>query len=259
MYWAIHRSLTAIAALTACALGPSMAIAQSHCRVADPTDAQIDARARPNGNVVGTLPNGTIVTVVDHTTADGRSWVFVKRIDNDAGVGWVARNSIDCPIGVAPFSKFELKCTIRHTTTRTRDPTLSIVLIFLDRGFAVLHRARRGAVNRVDQYQVLHAGWDRDTFSWRGLLSRNTGQLLLGELSPGRADDYVYKETTFNRARLTEPTSFLESTCTAAPPAPATSERRPPPRDERPRREESRPEPPAPEQFTPEDVDRTPY
>jgi hypothetical protein len=75
----------------------SNASAQSRCRVLDPTETPLNVRTSPNGPVIGTLPNGILVSVVDHTADDrGRPWVYVVTYDGGHPIGWIFREFIAC-------------------------------------------------------------------------------------------------------------------------------------------------------------------
>lgn len=58
------------AALTAAIFAATTlaAQAQSRCRVMDPTSTPLNVRTAPNGRIVGALPNGLLVTVLDRAT-----------------------------------------------------------------------------------------------------------------------------------------------------------------------------------------------
>ena len=73
------------------------AAAQSRCRIMDPTGTPLNVRTGPNGRIVGALPNGMLVTVLDRTTdGGGRSWVYVARYDSGRPIGWVFREFVAC-------------------------------------------------------------------------------------------------------------------------------------------------------------------
>ena len=75
----------------------SAAMAQSRCRVMDPTGTPLNLRTAPNGQIVGNLPNGVLVLVVDHAVdAKGKPWVYIKSLNDDAILGWVFREFIAC-------------------------------------------------------------------------------------------------------------------------------------------------------------------
>ncbi|MBX3534561.1 MAG: SH3 domain-containing protein [Xanthobacteraceae bacterium] len=71
--------------------------AQHACRVADSTKTPLNVRAQPNGQVVATLNNGDEVNVLDRSTDPrGRSWVYIKKVDQDASLGWAFADFIVC-------------------------------------------------------------------------------------------------------------------------------------------------------------------
>ena len=75
----------------------SNAMAQSRCRVMDPTSTPLNVRTAPNGPILGKLPNGILVSVVDHAVdANGKPWVYIKAVDDGSILGWVFREFIAC-------------------------------------------------------------------------------------------------------------------------------------------------------------------
>jgi hypothetical protein len=69
------------------AFGPAFA---DTCIVTDPTGTPLNIRATPNGQIVGTLVNGTQVTVSDVAfDRQGNAWAYI-------GIGWVYRQYITC-------------------------------------------------------------------------------------------------------------------------------------------------------------------
>ncbi|GJE59187.1 hypothetical protein MPOCJGCO_1275 [Methylobacterium trifolii] len=68
--------------------------------MADPGRTPLNLRAAPRGAVVGTLPNGTRVTVVDDATVEGRGW---SRVRSTAGPGgWAYSDYLICAPDPAP-------------------------------------------------------------------------------------------------------------------------------------------------------------
>jgi hypothetical protein len=79
-----------------CACG-SGAMAQSRCHVMDPTGTPLNLRTAPNGQILGNLPNGVLVAVVDHAVdAKGKAWVNIKSLSDDATLSRVFREFIAC-------------------------------------------------------------------------------------------------------------------------------------------------------------------
>ena len=86
--------LATISLWLACGSG---AMAQSRCRVMDPTGTPLNLRTAPNGQIMGNLPNGILVAVVDQTVdAKGKPWVYIKSLSDGAMLGWVFREFIAC-------------------------------------------------------------------------------------------------------------------------------------------------------------------
>ncbi len=81
----MHRVL-----LIAVALLATSAAARAGCVVTDPTGTPLNIRSSPNGQIVGTLRNGTSVTIqtIVHDN-QGRAWANI-------GVGWVYREFVSC-------------------------------------------------------------------------------------------------------------------------------------------------------------------
>ena len=86
--------------LLTCALvlsASTEASAQARCRVMDPTGTPLNVRAAPGGAVVGNLPNGFLVSIMNLSTdRGGRPWALVSRFDNGRRIGWVWREFISC-------------------------------------------------------------------------------------------------------------------------------------------------------------------
>jgi hypothetical protein len=72
------------------------ALAQARCRVTDPTGTPLNIRATPNGRIIGTAPNGLLVTILDTTSDRGRPWALVAQFETGRRVGWVFREFISC-------------------------------------------------------------------------------------------------------------------------------------------------------------------
>lgn len=71
--------------------------AQTFCYVSDPTGTPLNIRIEPNGRIVGTIRNGTQVTIGEEREDErGRSWVFIRNLDSGRGIGWVYRNFLNC-------------------------------------------------------------------------------------------------------------------------------------------------------------------
>jgi hypothetical protein len=57
--------LAALATLTILAATATDAVAENRCRVMDPTGTPLNVRVAPNGQIVGALPNGLLVSVIN--------------------------------------------------------------------------------------------------------------------------------------------------------------------------------------------------
>jgi len=75
----------------------SIASAQGRCRVMDPTGTPLNVRATPNGQIIGSLPNGLLVSIRDVATDNrGRSWALIAQFESGRRIGWVFREFIAC-------------------------------------------------------------------------------------------------------------------------------------------------------------------
>jgi hypothetical protein len=89
--------LAALATLTILAMAATDAAAENRCRVMDPTGTPLNVRVAPNGQIVGALPNGLLVSIVNMADdANGKPWAFIARYDNARPIGWVFREFIAC-------------------------------------------------------------------------------------------------------------------------------------------------------------------
>ncbi len=79
-----------------CIGGGTEASAQERCLVADPTGTPLNVRIVPGGDIVETLSNGTLVTILDRSSAGGRTWVYVGRYEDHVPIGWVYGDYLDC-------------------------------------------------------------------------------------------------------------------------------------------------------------------
>jgi S1-C subfamily serine protease len=86
-----------LAAVAMALCGLTEASAQDRCRVMDPTGTPLNVRTAPNGHMVGTLSNGTLVKILDRpSNVRGRTWVYVGRYEDRVPIGWVYRDYLDC-------------------------------------------------------------------------------------------------------------------------------------------------------------------
>jgi hypothetical protein len=71
--------------------------AATRCFVNDPTGTDLNYRTSPGGKVLGQIANLSGVTIMDQAKDNqGRAWVFVKGVENDAPLGWVIRSYLKC-------------------------------------------------------------------------------------------------------------------------------------------------------------------
>lgn len=66
------------------------------CVVADPTRTPLNIRTQPNGEIVGTVRNGTRLRVSATRTVNGKQWAMVGREPADNAIGWVFDSYMKC-------------------------------------------------------------------------------------------------------------------------------------------------------------------
>jgi hypothetical protein len=78
-------------------LAASPAMAQvSRCMVSDPTGTPLNFRNAPNGDILGTLPNGVFIRVIGQVRDNrGRRWAQVETEGSRESV-WVFREFVSC-------------------------------------------------------------------------------------------------------------------------------------------------------------------
>jgi hypothetical protein len=54
-------------------------------------------RAKPNGTIIGTLANGTFVSILEYAPdANGKPWVKVAHQETKKPIRWVFREFVSC-------------------------------------------------------------------------------------------------------------------------------------------------------------------
>jgi hypothetical protein len=66
------------------------------CTVADPTGTPLNIRDRPNGAIIGSLPNGFPVEIARSAIQPGTNWVQIASAGGDQPTGWVFLPYIEC-------------------------------------------------------------------------------------------------------------------------------------------------------------------
>jgi hypothetical protein len=67
------------------------------CKVTDPTGTPLNVRAQPNGKIIGTLANGTLVAILEYAPDDnGKPWAKVAHHETKRPIGWVFREFVSC-------------------------------------------------------------------------------------------------------------------------------------------------------------------
>lgn len=67
------------------------------CRVMDPTGTPLNVRDSPNGDVIGRLRNGLLVTRLSSSQDErGRPWALIADRETGERLGWVYREFIAC-------------------------------------------------------------------------------------------------------------------------------------------------------------------
>ncbi len=65
------------------------------CIVQDPTRTPLNVRAKPNGKILTTVRNGTLVAIDDSTAGNKWSRISVKKGRREI-IGWVLRDYLSC-------------------------------------------------------------------------------------------------------------------------------------------------------------------
>ncbi|WP_296577194.1 peptide-binding protein [Phreatobacter sp.] len=91
------RTATLAAGLAVISLSSGAEAQSARCRVMDPTGTPLNIRDAPNGEVIGRIRNGSLVTRLrvreDHR---GRPWAYVADRGSGDPLGWVYREFIAC-------------------------------------------------------------------------------------------------------------------------------------------------------------------
>lgn len=88
-----------VVAAMALLISPGFALAADgdRCKVTDPTGTPLNVRESPNGKIVGTLANGSLVAIAaSQTAANGKPWVKIVDHTTKKPIGWVFREFVSC-------------------------------------------------------------------------------------------------------------------------------------------------------------------
>jgi hypothetical protein len=66
------------------------------CTVNDPTGTPLNMRGQPNGEIYGSVRNGTVLRVFMTKTVNGKLWANAFRVADDNVVGWVFDDYLKC-------------------------------------------------------------------------------------------------------------------------------------------------------------------
>ncbi|MDP2800467.1 MAG: SH3 domain-containing protein [Phreatobacter sp.] len=93
----MFRTAAFAAALAFACLSSGAEAQSARCRVMDPTGTPLNIRDAPNGDVVGRVRNGALVTRLRVSEDDrGRPWAYVADRASGEPLGWVYREFIAC-------------------------------------------------------------------------------------------------------------------------------------------------------------------
>jgi hypothetical protein len=82
--------------IAAAALAASLSAASADsCMISDPTGTPLNVRESPNGRIVGTLRNGSFVTMRDVVEVRGKRWAELTS-NRSGGTVYVLREYISC-------------------------------------------------------------------------------------------------------------------------------------------------------------------
>ena len=70
-------------------------IPRGTCMVSDPTGTPLNVRSYPNGPVISTLRNGTLV-IVRGSRQDDRGRPWARLFSRDGEIGWIFREYVSC-------------------------------------------------------------------------------------------------------------------------------------------------------------------
>ncbi len=184
---------------------------QVTCIVADPTGTPLNIRDAPDSpKLVGTLQNGTAITVERFEDYRGRWWAQIKNL------GWVYKNYLNCttdleatgrksPMNIDPMFRTGedsavsdtrwLDCSIAEETPPQAPDVLkiSIEIITGEGGngrfanyatdMGVVHHARSGTYNRAEQYVNTYLLSDADnSYIWTGSPRSDKTKIMEGHL-----------------------------------------------------------------------------
>ncbi|HLW91759.1 MAG TPA: SH3 domain-containing protein [Roseiarcus sp.] len=91
------RSIVSAALVMAACFCASDALAQSRCKVMDPTGTPLNLRDAPSGNIIGTIANGQLVSI-RNVIVDGRgkAWADIEGYSDGLALGWAYREFLAC-------------------------------------------------------------------------------------------------------------------------------------------------------------------
>lgn len=70
--------------------------AEVKCTVADPTGTPLNIRDKPNGRIMGSVRNGTVLRAAGLQMHNGRRWALVNKLPADNAIGWVFDAYMKC-------------------------------------------------------------------------------------------------------------------------------------------------------------------
>jgi hypothetical protein len=93
----VKRSMIALTALLLLGAGTAQGAVGDRCEVKDPTGRPLNVRASPRGVVVGAVPNGMKLVIVDEAVIDDtKTWARVNTQASLVPLGWVYRDYLAC-------------------------------------------------------------------------------------------------------------------------------------------------------------------
>jgi hypothetical protein len=92
-----YLRLAVVIALMSSTLNTVSVAASNRCKVMDPTGTPLNVRTAPNGSIIGSLPNGMLVSITDRSEDQrGKPWAYISRYSDGEPLGWVFREFISC-------------------------------------------------------------------------------------------------------------------------------------------------------------------
>lgn len=125
---------------------PSKAV----CSVVDPTDTPLNVRTSPDGEIIKTVQNGSLVSVLQTRREAGKDWALIAEGTSDQSVGWVFHDYINCA-ATTPDSPVK---QVASPAPQIETPKLKEAKIFLSDAKAFIAEQKNNQVSNVAEIAV---------------------------------------------------------------------------------------------------------